>query len=367
MLEPDARQAKDATSGNRMEGHVASATFKAKGAALLHAYLMVGEDELKQRTALERLEKRLAASGEAEFNQDVLDGASLSDAALLRSSLDTLPFASDFRLVIIKGVDKAPKATRDMLADYLASPNPTTVLAMTCAKMPKSTRLYKAVAKLDEKAVMDCAPKKRWELPPQVAGMARTRGKQMDPEAAELLVRLVGESTTMLDTEVRKLASTIGDRANITAADVEANVTRIAEVKPWDFLDAVCQRDPALAMRMLDEMPSQSPIGLFTLAVSRLRELIAAKALAERGTPGMLAQTLGMQSWQVKNHATWARNYTMAELLAALRGAATCDEALKSTPDKTRAIQRWVLSFCTPAPQRSRTTTSSGGQSTRRR
>ncbi len=254
-----------------------------------------------------------------------------------------------------------------MLADYLASPNPTTVLAMTCAKMPKSTRLYKAVAKLDEKAVMDCAPKKRWELPPQVAGMARTRGKQMDPEAAELLVRLVGESTTMLDTEVRKLASTIGDRANITAADVEANVTRIAEVKPWDFLDAVCQRDPALAMRMLDEMPSQSPIGLFTLAVSRLRELIAAKALAERGTPGMLAQTLGMQSWQVKNHATWARNYTMAELLAALRGAATCDEALKSTPDKTRAIQRWVLSFCTPAPQRSRTTTSSGGQSTRRR
>ena len=278
----------------------------------------------------------------------MLDGPNLSDAALLRSSLDTMPFASDFRLVVIRDVDKAPKATRDMLADYLADPNPTTVLAMTCAKMPKNTRLYKAVAKLDDKAVMDCAPKKRWELPPQVVSMARSHGKQMDIEAADLLVRLVGESTTMLDTELRKLATSMGERSHITTADVEANVTRVAEVRPWDFLDAVCQSNPQLAMRMLDEMPSQSPIGLFTLAVSRLRELIAAKTLAQRGTPGLLAQTLGMQSWQIKNHATWARNYTMEELVGALRSAADCDQALKTTPDKTLAIQRWVLSFCTP-------------------
>lgn len=344
-----------------------ASTFKAKGAALLGAYLMVGTDELKQRTALERLDKRLEASGEAEFNRDVLDGANVSDAALLRSSLDTLPFASDFRLVVIRDVDKAPKAVRDMIADYLADPCPTTVLAMTCTKMAKNTRLYKAVEKLGAQAIMDCAPKKRWELPGQVVGMARTHGKQMDPEAAELLVRLVGESTTMLDTEVRKLATTVADRATITTADVEANVTRVAEVRPWDFLDAVCQRDPAQAMRMLDQMPSQSPIGLFTLTVSRLRELICAKALEARGTPGALAQTLGMQSWQVKNHAAWARNYTMGELVGALRSAAVCDQALKTTPDKTRAIQRWVLSFCTPQPQRSRTSTTSGGQSRRSR
>ena len=38
----------------------------------------------------------------------------------------------------------------------------------------------------------------------------------------------------------------------------------------------------------------------------------------------------------------------MAELVDALRGAALCEEALKSSPDKDLAIQRWVLSFCTP-------------------
>lgn len=331
---------------------------------LLPAYLMVGTDELKQRKAIERLDARLAASGEAEFNRDALDGGSSLDANAVRSSLDTLPFGSDFRLVVIRDVDKASKAVKDMLAAYLDDPAPTTVLVMTAAKLPRTTRLYKGVAKLGDKAVIDCAPKKRWELPAQVASMARAHGKQMDTQAAELLVRLVGESTTMLDTELVKLASAVGDRPQISACDVELNVARIAEIKPWDFLEAVSKRDPALAMRMLNEMPSQSVIGLFTLMLTRIRELIAAKALQSRGTPGLLAQELGLQSWQVKNHGAWARNYQMSELLGALSSAADCERALKSTPDKTLAFQRWVLSFCSPC---SVTSTSSGGQSMRSR
>lgn len=327
------------------------AVGKAAG-TLLPAYLMVGADELKKRTAVERLERRLAASGEPAFNSDEVDGAASPDPGALRSSLDTLPFGADFRLVVVRDVDKAPKAVTEAIVSYLASPSPTTVLAMTATKLARSTRLYKAVGAVGPKAVMDCAPKKRWELPAQVSKLAAAHGKQMGPEAADLLVRLVGESTTMLDAELGKLAVAVGSKPVIEPQDVSANVTRVAEVRPWDFLDAVCRRDPAEAMRMLNRMPSQSPVGLHALMLTRLRELVAAKALEGRGCPGQLASELGLQSWQVKNHASWARNYSMGELVGALRSGADCEQALKSTPDKTRAIQRWVLSFCTPAAGR---------------
>ena len=204
------------------------------------------------------------------------------------------------------------------------------------------------MVKFGEKADIDCAPKKRWELPQQVVGMARAHGKVMDAEAADLLVRLVGESTVLLDNELAKLALNVGASPAITAEDVRRMVPRVAEVKPWDFLEALSRRDPAEAMRLYAQMPSQSPVGLFALTVTRLRELVAAKALAERGCPGTLAAELGLQSWQVKNHGAWACNYTMAELTGALRSAPACEEALKSTPDKELAFQRWVLSFCTP-------------------
>ncbi len=318
------------------------------GAALLPAYLAVGTDELKMRRVVERLDARLAKAGDPAFNREEVDGAHAPEPALLRSMLDTLPFGSDFRLVVFRDVDKAPKAVTEEVVSYLADPCPTTVLAMTAARQPKTTRLYKAVAKLGDKAVIDCAPKKRWELPQQVVGMARSHGLAMDPDAADELVRRVGESTVMLDNELGKLAVSLGPGARVGAGEVRRLVARTAEVKPWDFLDAVCRRDAAGAMLLWAQMPSQSPVGLFALAVTRLRELVAAKALAARGRPGDLAAELGLQAWQVKNHAQWARNYTMGELVAALRRAADAEAELKSSPDKELVLQRWVLALCTP-------------------
>ena len=317
-------------------------------APLLPAYLAVGADELKRRHVVERLDKRLqSAGGDPTFNREEIDGGTSLEPAHLRSILDTLPFGSDFRLVVFNDVDKASKALTEEIVAYLGNPCPTTVLMMTAAKQPKTTRLYKAVAKLGDKAILDCTPKKRWELPQQVVAMARAHGKTMDAEAADVLVRLVGESTVMLDNELAKLAVALGSKPSIDVDDVRRLVARVAEVKPWDFLDAVCRREPAEAMRLYSLMPSQSPLGLFALAVSRLRELITAKALAERGCPGTLAAELGMQQWQVKNHASWARNYSMAELVGALRAAPACEGALKSSPDKDLVMLRWVLSFCT--------------------
>ena len=74
--------------------------------------------------------------------------------------------------------------------------------------------------------------------------------------------------------------------------------------------------------------------------------IFCAKALAQRGQAGMLASELGLQAWQVKNFPAWARNYTMDELVDAMRSAPDCERALKSSPDKDAAFQGWVLSFC---------------------
>ncbi len=314
---------------------------------LLPAYLIVGPDRVKARAALERLRKRLAASGEPEFNSEEFSGSALPDPASLRASLDTLPFGGDFRLVVIEGVDKAAKAATEMLVDYLADPCPTTVVAMTAEKLAKTTRLYKAVDKVGDKAVISCEARKRRDLPELVARMARQAGSDIDPATADLLVQLVGESTEMLENEVGKLALASGG-GPITERLVRANVARIAQVKPWDLLDAVSKREPAEAMRLLRLMPAQGLVGLQVLLVSRIRHLIAAKSLSRRGQAANLAQELGLQGWQVRNFPAWARNYTMGELVGALRGACACEAALKSTPDKTLALQRWILSFCTP-------------------
>lgn len=316
-------------------------------ADLLPAYLIVGADELKRDAAVRRLRSRVPADM-ADFNLDELDGASLEEPGQLISSAQTMPFCADFRLVIVNGAGQLAKPVSEAVVSYLADPNPQCVLCLVAEKLAKNTRLYKAVAKVGPHSVIDCAPLKRWELPPYVAKLAQKRGLSMDNAAAQELVERVGESTVALDNQIATLAQLVGDAGRITLADVEANVAQIAEVSPWAFADAVCERNAPRAMEMLNLMKAPSLVFLHSVLVGRLRELICAKSLDARGAASGLARELGRQSWQVKNHVRWSRAFGEEELVELLGQAAVCERALKGSQDSEAAFARFVLAMASP-------------------
>ncbi len=316
-------------------------------ADLLPAYLIVGADELKRDAAVRRLRSRVPADM-ADFNLDELDGASLEEPGQLISSAQTMPFCADFRLVIVNGAGQLAKPVSEAVVSYLADPNPQCVLCLVAEKLAKNTRLYKAVAKVGPRSVIDCAPLKRWELPPYVAKLAQKRGLSVDNAAAQELVERVGESTVALDNQIATLAQLVGDAGRITLADVEANVAQIAEVSPWAFADAVCERNAPRAMEMLNLMKAPSLVFLHSVLVGRLRELICAKSLDARGAASGLARELGRQSWQVKNHVRWSRAFGEEELVELLGQAAVCERALKGSQDSEAAFVRFVLAMASP-------------------
>lgn len=309
------------------------------------AYLIVGSDELKAKEATKRLRGRLEPGFEA-FNLDERVASSDLDPQDLLSSLNTLPFGSGFRLVLVTSADHLPKPVSEAIVSYLADPNQGCVLCLVAEKLAKTTRLYKAVAKVGEKAIVDCAPAKRWDLPKRVVRMAQVRGMRIDERAADELIARVGESTTMLDQQVGTLAELCRGAGVITRADVERYVTRTAEVKPWDFLDAVCARDAVRALELYRLMQNPSEIALIAMLVGRLRELVCAQSLAARGQGGSLATVLGKQQWQVKNHARWAGRFGAGELAQALISCARSDYALKTGADPQIEFCALVLGIC---------------------
>ena len=312
---------------------------------LLSAYLVVGSDELKRETAVRRLRSRVPADL-ADFNLDEFDAKSVEDPEVLVSSLQTLPFGADFRLVIVHGAEALAKPVSEALVSYLVDPNPQSVLCLEAEKLAKNTRLYKAVAKVGPKSVVDCSPLKRWELPPYVVRLASRRGLAMGTDAAEELVNRCGESTVMLDNQIATLAELVGQTGQITLADVEANVAQTAEVSPWAFADAVCERDAAKAMALLRLMKAPSLVFLHSVLVGRLRELVCAQSLARRGASSQLAKELGRAPWQVKHHVAWVCRFALGEPSALLAEAARCERALKGTPDSDTAFVRLVLAIC---------------------
>ena len=318
------------------------ATQKKQEAALLPVYLVVGEDALKRDAVMKRLRARLSAIGDLSFNADEFNGdtATGSDVA---AACNTVPFASPVRLVEVRGTEKLKKADAEELVSYLASPNETTVLALVAEKLAKNTRLYKAVVAHGKTAVIDCAPLKRYELPKMVRSMAVGHGVTLTEGAAAKLVDLVGEDTVHLDSEIKKIALAHRGADAVGEREILDMVTRTAEVKPWEFVDAFAARDTRTCLLYLSRMASVSPHALLAMCTNRLRELVCARAMADRGNPRGTAAALKVPDWRVKNHAAWARGFTAAQLRRAIISSRDTERAMKSGADPDSAFLDWVL------------------------
>ena len=310
---------------------------------LLPAYLVVGEDTLKRRRVIERLRKRVAQDGDLEFNREEFNGERANGDDIVQAC-NMLPFASDLRLVEVISADKLNKAGSEALVNYLKAPNETTVLALTAVKLAKNTRLYKAVAALGKSAVIDCAPMKRYELSRALRSMAVGHGFTMTEGAAERLITLIGEDTVALDSELKKLALACAGSNTVTERDVSQLVSRTAEAKPWELVDALAARDAKTCARVLPLLDSSSPYALIGMCTIRLRELACARSLAERGESSRLAEVLKLPPWRVKNHRTWAARYSDAELKHAFSTARDCERAMKSGADPKAAFEEWLFS-----------------------
>lgn len=310
--------------------------------SLLAAYLAVGEDALKREAVITRLRARLAKLGDLSFNADDFDGETAEGAAIV-AACNTMPFASPVRLVYVRNVEKLKKADSEEIVAYLGSPSESTVLALEAEKLAKNTRLYKAVAGLGAKAVIDCAPPKSWELPRRVRAMATGHGFALTEGGASALVELVGENTVHLNNELKKIALAHGGSDTVGEREVRALVARTSEVKPWDFTDAFAARNLPKCLSLLSIMESASPHALIAMCASRIRELMAAQSMARRGNPKGVAQALKLPDWRVKNHGAWARNFTAAELRAALVSSRDAERAMKSGSDADEVFYTWLV------------------------
>lgn len=310
---------------------------------LLPAYLVVGDDALKREAVENRLHKRLEQSGDLAFNSDVFEGSQCTGDDVV-AACNTIPFASRYRLVQINDAEKLKKAATDAIADYLDDPSASSVLLVVAEKLAKNNKLYKAISALGGKAVIDCARPKSYKMQAHVRAMAPTHGVTVTARAASKLLELVGDDTVRLNNELKKLALSHSGSDPIDADEVEELVAETTLVKPWEFIDAFSARDIKRCVRYFPRIDSATPISLLAMCVARIRELICTKSiLAFGGTMEYVASELSVPSWKIKNHYTWASNFTSEELKKALVSSIEAEQNMKSGTSQDAAFLDWVL------------------------
>ncbi len=323
---------------------------------LLSVYLLLGDDDEKRSTLRKRMLERVGELGDLTMNMDSFDcDQDCSCGEKIISSCLTMPFVSEKRLVCVTNVEKLDKDSMHVLVEYLSDPSPSSILLLEAEKLAKNTRLFKAIQKIDVKAIIDCQSPKKWEMAKFVISQAKAKGLIIRDDAAQVLVDKIGADTVALSSEINKIMNSHTTSDPITVEEVNSLVEWRSEVKPWVLIDALCARNAIKVFEYLPKVTGTTPLGLLVMASNKLRELLAAKVVIREGGDfeRKLCEELNIapsQSWRVKNHSQWARQYSEAELVRALKSALIIEIKMKSGFDQNLAIEMWLLSILDNQP-----------------
>jgi DNA polymerase-3 subunit delta len=291
-------------------------------------YLIAGRDRPKIQRALRRLRDRI---GEDATELLTAHDASGDDAVAACNSLGLL--GGGGRLVVVEDVDKWKAADTKAISAYLASPAPDTVLALVASELKKDSALGKACGKAGDLLVYD-VPKRR--MADWVAKQFGDRGVDVDPEAARLLVEVVGEDPEELASEVDKIATWSGGEP-VGTREIEQLASGCAEVPGYELTDAWGRRDLAGALTACQTLLERSGdpvsrtvpmlIGMLVAHVGRVRDC---QGYADVGlTAREAAARLKRHPFYVEKLYAQARNYGPDELRGAVVRLAELDHAVK--------------------------------------
>lgn len=181
---------------------------------------------------------------------------------------------------------------------------------------------------------------------------AARRGIALSGSSAEHLVNRAGNNIAGLLNELEKCALRAGDEA-ISPSIIDEMVRRAPHDTVFDLTDALGERQGPRALAMLRELVGggEAPELVLALLVRHLRQLLQARAfldarlpldgsLASRMPPMLgaqlprdgrenLATLLQSQNWMGRRLAGQARNFSIAQLQAALEAALQTDLAMK--------------------------------------
>ncbi len=242
-------------------------------------------------------------------------------------------FVDSARLVIVDEVDKWKAPDTKAIVDYLASPAPSTVLALVAEEVKRDTALAKAVAKAGELLTYD-VPKRR--LSEWVGEQFARLGAKADRDACRALVEVVGDDLDDLSSEIDKLATWAGDET-ITVAAIEELAVGRAETPIFSLTDAWGRRDVGAVLATAESLLERSHrprsgelmriVGSLVAHVGRVRRC---QQLADDGVrPRDAAATLKMHPFAAEKAFAQAANFSTEELSAAFIRLSELDAAVK--------------------------------------
>ncbi len=358
--------------------------------------LICGDDDFNVKQRARQIYKDWCAEL-GGMDHEIIDatvtngGDALKALSKLREALQTLPFFGDGKAVWLRdcnflGDDRT--ASSGDVTDTLAEISQELKtfawdkvrLLISAGKVDKRKTFYKTVEKIgsvenfsgwsfDDKDGLNQAMH-------FARGEISIRKKEISEEALSELVARAGANARTLVNEVEKLSIYVGERGEISLADVATICTRNKTARAFALGDALGDRKLPLLLRRLDEElweirlkvnKDKSEIGLLYGMISKVRSMLLLKEMEREGwikpttdysrfkaqlenvpadklPEDKKFNPLAINPYVLFKAMPQARNYSQTELIAAMELLLKCNrELIFSNLDESLVLQQTLI------------------------
>lgn len=307
-------------------------------------FFLYGDDEFRKEAAARALVDAHLDPSTRDFNYDLVRGSEL-DVEALASIIATPPMMAEWRVVLLREAEALASIPRgrDLILQTLDNP-PEGLALVLLTRIPEKSKAkfyneLKKRARATSFAAISQDDVPGWLM--EQAGKAHDTVIQAD--AARALALAVGTDLGILDMELEKLASLVGDGAEITLEVVEAAGIRLPEQDRWRWFELVGARRFRDALAAIPVLLSQGESGV-GLGIGLATQLLRLGVALEGGQAALEKVLPPHQRWLARQYPAQARGWDAAALEDAILDLRRMDRLMKTSGfSDQHLLEEWLL------------------------
>ena len=305
----------------------------AKG-VIAPVYLLTGEELYRKGQVIAQIRQ---AVNPDEFNFFKAEATS-ADVSEGLAQANTAPVFSQGRLVVLTGIDKLRKGSKEQaaLVKYVQNPLPSTTLVLT-HNDSKKLKTDKTLANACEETgrVVNFDELKAEALQSWVRQQLVQKGLTPDFEAVEMLCEGVGSELTALSNEIEKIYLFTAQREDkrVGVKEVLACIGFSKEENPFELSNALFACDKNKATGQIDKLidGGEEPVAILAKMTYPILKMARIKRLSEAGLSNSdILHAAGLLPWESRLISQARRFPPQANFLAALNKLIEADAGFKS-------------------------------------
>jgi len=311
---------------------------KLKKGKPLPLYYLFGEDSYSLDNTLAALEEAAKPFILSDFDKEIYYGED-KDLQEVLNAASTFPFGSEKKLIIFKEFEKV--RDKKGLISYSKSPQDFTILVLihNGSITNLETEPYKTL--LQYEFIFEAKELKGKNLLDWLSNLAESKGKTLTEENAQLITDIAGENRNILDAQLEKIFTFLGDKKEITYDVITSLSSSLKEYNIFDLQNAIAKKDKSnslkIALSMMDK--GAEPTFIIHMLTRYFTGLVRVNELKEQNLPEQAAaRIVGTHPYYYKDYLKARTIYSDDKIYNAAQALLKADLSIKTTSTDEKTV-----------------------------